>query len=203
MIPSVISINGCESIKDQYPFTALNLARKFPIQKFMYQIVCASCGKMLQIPEERLPLHVKVIKGRCPYCRKEISFANPHLNDDISVSQDPEVAVFPNIPLLVQKAAKRSFRLKTGINILGRSGDLSLPDDTFASRQHCTVEVNPLHTGYRLVLADGWNAGNSRQPSRNGTFLNGERLGPLDKMLLLPGDIIRVGRTELVVISRS
>jgi pSer/pThr/pTyr-binding forkhead associated (FHA) protein len=51
------------------------------------------------------------------------------------------------------------------------------------------------------VLADGISAGTTPKPSRNGTYLNGERLGPLDKMLLLPGDIIRLGHTELVVTS--
>lgn len=85
------------------------------------------------------------------------------------------------------------------MNTLGRNGHVSLHSDEYVSRIHCAVEVQKWPKGYRLVLADDGSASPTGQPSRNGTFLNGERLGPLDKMLLLPGDIIRVGHTELVV----
>lgn len=166
----------------------------------MHQIACTSCGKSLQVPEDRLPPHLKMVKGRCPHCREEIGFANPRYKEPEFDPHGPAVAVFQSIPALLPKNLNRRYTLKEGPNILGRTGDVALPDDAFASRIHCTVEVCPVPSGYRLILADDGSASPTGQPSRNGTFLNGERLGPLDKMLLLPGDIIRVGHTELVVV---
>ena len=69
--------------------------------------------------------------------------------------------------------------------ILGRSPDseLSLDGDEFASAQHARVEAQ----------ADGiWV---EDLGSTNGTFVNGARID--ERRLLQPGDVIRIGQTEL------
>ena len=54
--------------------------------------------------------------------------------------------------------------------------------DVGVSRNHCEVRLD----GYRAYLVDAQSAG--------GTFVNGERISEHE---LLPGDVIRVGSTEL------
>ena len=68
---------------------------------------------------------------------------------------------------------------------IGRSPENSvgLPDDEFASARHARVEIEG--TRARVVDLD----------SRNGTFVNGERI--LASHSLDIGDVVRVGATEL------
>lgn len=68
---------------------------------------------------------------------------------------------------------------------IGRSSanDMALGDDEFASAQHARVE--PRRDGVWVEDVG----------STNGTFVNGVKLGRAQK--LTPGDIIRVGETDL------
>ena len=83
--------------------------------------------------------------------------------------------------LLLIDGAGRRYPLKVGINTLGR-----LPDndvvvcDAHASRRHCSIIVHVTNTCEMHDVA-----------SKNGTFLNGERL--TSSRPLQQGDEIRVG----------
>lgn len=68
---------------------------------------------------------------------------------------------------------------------LGRGGDID-PNDRQASRHH--AEVSYFDELYFLKDVG----------SRNGTFLNGERLQPNQEVALSQGDVIRIGETEFV-----
>lgn len=64
------------------------------------------------------------------------------------------------------------------------SNDASLPDDPLVSRLHAVFER----------YASGWCVRDVG--SRNGTFLNGERI--VGDRLLRPGDEIRIGKTRMI-----
>src|SRR6478672_7687695 len=70
--------------------------------------------------------------------------------------------------------------------LIGRSPDahLYLPDDSFFSRNHCLLEINPPHSFLRDL------------GSTNGTFVNGERVR---EAFLKNGDRIQGGETLLQV----
>ena len=73
----------------------------------------------------------------------------------------------------------------TTTTVLGRAPESGLPldGDEFASAHHARVEAQP----------DGvWV---EDLGSTNGTFVNGSRIG--ERRLLQPGDVIRIGETEL------
>jgi pSer/pThr/pTyr-binding forkhead associated (FHA) protein len=73
----------------------------------------------------------------------------------------------------------------TTSTILGRASEsgLSLDGDDFASAQHARVDARP----------DGvWV---EDLGSTNGTFVNGARIS--ERRLLQPGDVVRIGQTEL------
>jgi len=94
---------------------------------------------------------------------------------------DCPLLVFDTGPLKGQKV-----RVRKTITI-GRhpDNDISIEDPS-ASRHHARVEV----TESGLVLADA--------ESGNGTYLNGEKVTGASK--LMPGDRIRIGRTEFVLL---
>jgi hypothetical protein len=73
----------------------------------------------------------------------------------------------------------------SGTIMIGRGLDnaVALPDDDFASTHHARIEIH--REGARIVDLE----------SRNGTFVNGERL--VSSRQLEPNDVVRVGATEL------
>ena len=75
----------------------------------------------------------------------------------------------------------------TPSTVLGRASDSGLPldGDDFASAQHARVEA-----GVDGIWVEDLG-------STNGTFVNGARVK--ERRLLQPGDVIRVGQTELRV----
>lgn len=92
------------------------------------------------------------------------------------------------VPFVVYRApdGQRILTLGSETALIGRDGtcDVSLPWDDQVSRLH--AELVCLR-GHRLVVDDGL--------SRNGTFLNGDRVE--GRRRLRPGDRVRVGSTVL------
>lgn len=80
----------------------------------------------------------------------------------------------------------------SGRTQLGRSGsdgiDIAIPDGSTSSR-HATVHADP-STGQAFVEDDN---------SRNGTFLNEQKLAPGDRRQLRDNDRLRLGSTTFVV----
>jgi hypothetical protein len=84
-----------------------------------------------------------------------------------------------------------NYPLKVGLNTLGRSGDNDVVvPDAFVSRRHCAILV---HHDRACELHD--------TASKNGTFLNGTRLGSPTR--LKPGDEVRVCNRQFVFLARS
>lgn len=151
---------------------------------------------------EKLPTHMPQVRGRCPFCRHEFHFPNPRFTADLAPDPaflEQPVFLFRCIPTLWALAAHQRFPLKEGLNTLGRHGMLAFPEDPFMSRIHCLLDVQPFLGGFRVVLSDDGTMAPGSRPSSNGTYLNDQRVGQQDKLLLLKDDRLKVGNTELLV----
>lgn len=83
------------------------------------------------------------------------------------------------------------YPLKVGINTVGRSPDNDvIVQDCYISRRHCAILV---HTGAGCELHD--------TASKNGTYINGQRIGGPTR--LRSGDEIRICDQRLVFVARS
>lgn len=91
----------------------------------------------------------------------------------------------PVVSLLLQDGSSRTYVVKEGSNIIGRSNDadLRLPD-TGVSRQHAEITWD----GRDAILVD--------LKSTNGTTVNDT---PVDNWLLADGDVITVGHSSIEV----
>ena len=91
----------------------------------------------------------------------------------------------PSVNLLLQDGSSRTYQVREGSNIIGRSteADLRLPD-TGVSRQHAEITWN----GKDAVLVD--------LQSTNGTTVNDT---PIENWLLADGDVITVGHSHIEV----
>ena len=93
--------------------------------------------------------------------------------------------VKPQVNLLLQDGSSRTYTVREGSNIIGRSADsdLQLPD-TGVSRNHAEITWD----GYDAVLVD--------MESTNGTTVNDH---PIENWMLADGDVIRVGHSLIEV----
>lgn len=98
---------------------------------------------------------------------------------------------------LRHKANGQTYSLQQGENLLGRPsqsspyGKIEIEDDRYISRSHCLITLDLSPSGkQRCVLQD--------QGSANKTYLNGEAISGSEALYLTQGDVIRLGRTELV-----
>lgn len=89
--------------------------------------------------------------------------------------------------LVVVSENKAPLRLPIrGELVLGRDPECSLPiDDGYLSRRHCMVACR----GEQVLVKD--------LSSYNGTWVNGQRIH--EECFVLPGDVLKVGRTRLFV----
>ncbi|WP_164842216.1 BTAD domain-containing putative transcriptional regulator [Actinoplanes solisilvae] len=105
------------------------------------------------------------------------------------VAPQPIAAGRPVLTWLDAAGAVRRRELpRTGELLIGRAeaADVSLSGDAAVSRRHAAVRVAG---GGDVTVAD--------LGSRNGTFLNGAKLGPSDGTQVRSGDILRCGDTVL------
>lgn len=91
----------------------------------------------------------------------------------------------PTVSLLLQDGSSRTYRVREGSNIIGRSADADfrLPD-TGVSRKHAEITWD----GHDAILVD--------LHSTNGTTVNQT---PIDNWLLADGDVITVGHSTIDV----
>jgi hypothetical protein len=83
------------------------------------------------------------------------------------------------------------YPLKVGLNTVGRSADNDVVmQECFISRRHCAILVH-LHNGCEL----------HDTASKNGTFLNGDKLA--HPTPLKPGDVIRICDRRFVFVTKD
>ncbi|MBC7195056.1 MAG: protein kinase, partial [Caldisericia bacterium] len=92
--------------------------------------------------------------------------------------------------ILLNKDKKpvKVYYLKNEINFIGRGGNnlINIPDN-FMSKQHAVIRYTP----NGLIISD--------LGSKNGTFLNGERLLKGNYKILKDGDLIKIGNTDFII----
>jgi len=158
---------------------------------------CAACGAEFAIGDG---VGGKAGPVRCPQCLRRLSDAMPvateasppEPEDMPDVTQELAVAPAPPGPgaaLLVEPKIGPPFDLPTEVGErveLGRApGECGRAiDDSALSRRHCAVS----NEGGRLFVED--------LGSRNGTFVNGERVV---RRQLRPGDEIEIGESRVIV----
>ena len=91
----------------------------------------------------------------------------------------------PTLVIVHEKGAQLRVPI-TGALVLGRdpANEVTI-DDGYLSRRHCQVS----HRDSRVIVRD--------LESYNGTYVNGQRIH--EECYLLPGDVLKVGRTRLFV----
>ncbi|MCT2155167.1 DUF3662 and FHA domain-containing protein [Corynebacterium sanguinis] len=106
-------------------------------------------------------------------------------NQEDAMSEPTAATGEPTVSLLLQDGSSRTYLVRQGSNILGRSNDADfrLPD-TGVSRQHAEITWD----GQVAVLVD--------LESTNGTTVNDE---PVDNWMLADGDVITVGHSHIEV----
>lgn len=172
------------------------------------QIVCPKCKKQLQIPLDKLPPDKDKAMVKCPGCQQVITFNIPRKPSQAVQNPPPGATVVDDAMSgsnkllkisLIHDESGKVYDLKPGRTTLGRKGDIAFEDDLFLSRVHCLIQVSEKGGRTKAILTDDGTGSASGEPSKNGTFYNGERLGIYDQIILNKGDIIRIGRTELKV----
>lgn len=111
------------------------------------------------------------------------STANERIGDPIVDRPDPKKIPYPRLELISGPQEGLVIALKKGEQVIGRSrrnAEIAL-DDTSVSRRHVQIAVE----GSRVLLHD--------LGSRNGTFMNGERLESEGERELKHLDIVKIG----------
>ncbi len=115
---------------------------------------------------------------------------SPSIDFDSVIKGIKSVASLKNPRLIIIDNNKpvKIYYLKNEINLIGRgrSNLINIPD-SFASKQHAVIRYTP----NGLIISD--------LGSKNGTFLNGEKILKGEYRFLKDGDLIKVGNTSFVI----
>jgi pSer/pThr/pTyr-binding forkhead associated (FHA) protein len=130
----------------------------------------------------------------CPICRTTNSGLETYCGEcGFLLASTPGAALAESEPEgpvteLVDAASGRRFRLKPGVNTIGRENcDILIMDGT-VSRRHAQIA---LENGLVILQDLG---------SSNGTSVDGNRLGPNQPMPIAPGTVIKFGNAMLTLI---
>ncbi|WP_215239383.1 FHA domain-containing protein [Dyadobacter helix] len=144
---------------------------------------------------------------KCPKCKQITTIKVPaekiakpaQHKDEPDRSAIPEVSEMGWIVVHDEFTPEQTFPLKIGKNRIGRySPDkpcevMIKTNDTFMSRNHSVIEVKEKADGKLIYII-------SDIGSTNGTFINAlRRLSEYDKIILLDGDTVQLGRTKIVL----
>jgi len=178
------------------------------------RISCPKCQKSIQIPEDKLPKDKEKAMVKCPSCQQVLVFNVPRSVHSQSPAQNQVVqredrtmiseVYEKDMPLdakLVDEVTKMVYKLREGKFIIGRKADINIENDLFISRKNCLIEVRKNGHIYDFILTDDGSLSETGEPSKNGTFHNGNRLTKYDKIYLSNGDKIRIGHTDLIFMS--
>jgi len=169
------------------------------------RITCPKCQKNIQITEDKLPKDKEKAMVKCPGCQQVLVFnipkitpSQPQQRQDKTIINEVFEKEKPLDAKLVDSETKKEYKLIEGKIVVGRKGDIAIENDPFISRKNCLIEVRKNSYRYDFVLTDDGTLSETSEPSKNGTFHNGNRLTKYDKIYLSNGDKIRIGHTELI-----
>jgi hypothetical protein len=160
----------------------------------VFKIKCPSCGYLNEYAKKSKPAPIQTrvpgsdstsIRNSQPVKRKtEILVRGRKVDANIADPCSWLVEIGPD------NKFKQSYALKTGTSIIGRQGgnnsNVSLTtDDLTISRSHAVIECYVKDAQLRATLTDF--------PSKNGLWLNNNKLMAEEKLFLLDGDLIAMG----------
>lgn len=163
-------------------------------------IICPNCHKKLSFSEVPGFLDMLVECPICSYKAKASVYLSGRANESGKdnagaatelVSSDSTKAVGRGRLRLISTG--RVFELKPGRNIVGRrantgTADIQIEGDMYMSRKHVQIDVMDDNCEYRLVEIS----------SKNIIQLNHTPIKRNDIILLQPGDILTLGKTDVV-----
>lgn len=182
---------------------------KLPKDKDKLTIKCPACGQGLSFS---IPKQVSTHPGVTGVQQKSSQISgeqainspkeasNPG-GDKTIIEWDTPVKFSPR---LLNQLDGSNYELSEGDNIIGRSSGENTStsrviriNDPYISHRHCLLKIVNTHGMPLCTLSDDGSISPSGKPSTNGTFHNGKKVGPYDKIILNDGDIITAGHTEL------
>lgn len=171
----------------------------------MKRVRCPKCDSYIPFDETKFEDKATLI-FTCPYCGKQFgirlgsSKVRPSQDDEKpeeEAKQDSEglgyITVIEN-----RYCYKQVLPLHLGDNTIGRymkGNNITTPIETgdlTMDLLHCIINVGRNKRGkLQFVLRDG--------PSNHGTFLNGERINPKERLILDNGSVFNIGVTTIIL----
>lgn len=183
-------------------------------------LYCRHCGTNIKLKVRK---DIKTIT--CPKCRKT-ELVSGYSDTPVEVDNDEEPALeetlvktylrsksqneaskflrpaslvlFKDIDNAWLDLSVRAFQLKRGENTVGRKSSKSISSiqlptaDGYMSKNHLIIDViMKSDSTFEHRLSDNG--------SVNGTFHNGQRMEKGDVVVMVPGDVVRIGHTEMIL----
>ncbi len=159
-------------------------------------IQCNNCGKLVVLKNvDKYRGRTMKFKCKGEDCGAIFEHFIPEEKDSelttVVTSQSISNNYQGNLRITNREGKSKVYKLENGINLIGRKAaqskaDILIESDAFVSKNHCFIErVKNLE----FVIFDN--------DSKNGVFLNNQKLKNTDKIYLKDKDIIRLGKTEL------
>lgn len=142
----------------------------------------------------------------CPYCGKQFgirlgtSKVRPQQDDEKPEEEAKEKSTGLGSITIIENAYcyKQVIPLVLGDNTIGRymkGNDITTPIETgdlTMDLLHCVINVSQnKRGGVKYVLRDG--------PSNHGTFLNGNRISPKERIVIENGAVFNIGVTTIIL----
>ncbi|QCR21556.1 FHA domain-containing protein [Pontibacter sp. SGAir0037] len=185
---------------------------------FLRKLHVTNTEKIKQIQAQMLQANTasRPLAGSKPPQPAPVPSAPVYRSTGAAVTPQPS-ATYPHSGQFGQEAAAwlvrhtenqsaKTFPLYRGKNLIGRTPHASLPtvilsDDPYVSRSHAVLEVTSVAPLQIIVSDDGTATGGN--PSKNGTYINGDDRRLTRKMLMEENDTIQVGMTKFMIRSNN
>jgi pSer/pThr/pTyr-binding forkhead associated (FHA) protein len=164
----------------------------------MIKVICHKCSVSNNIKfKEEFCGKLLSVKCKNPKCEEVLQFIIPKPQPKtIVLDEKSDEDQFIQTFIDHEEGEKLNrFPLSDSVNIIGRKSDdspaniLIQTEDTSVSRKHCVIEKIEMNGQIHFILSDCG--------SKNGVFLNGEKLDKEDEIYLQSGDVIYLGLTKL------
>ena len=187
------------------------------MSKEIIKIKCQKCTHEFERPHRTfIPFYDKLIGYPCPQCRSTIEMlvnAKLFTTNEVGYDSKEKAKLKSGPPTEIIQSSQRMnltkyrihvlqsefckgqiFELQSGENSVGRFSDSMnnvsiriLTQDALMSRNHCIITMDLNNNGFLYSLSDNG--------SKNGTYINDNKLEKDEIVLITPKDSIRIGKT--------
>lgn len=170
----------------------------------MKRVRCPKCEEYITFDETKYQNNSTLI-FTCPYCGKQFgirlgsSKVRPRQDDEKPGETEGENNDLGSITVIENDYCfKQVLPLKMGDNTIGRymkGNNINTPIETgdlTMDLLHCIINVSRDKRGrVKYILRDG--------PSNHGTFLNGLRINPRERIIIENGAVFNIGVTTVIL----